>query len=487
MGREASKWQSSRKSRGDEKGRFYNMKFRFSSIAVPLFFEMGIGMAVGMLGTSFAAQLSDVAGSAFAITSQLFTLLFMVFRLVGAGIGVLISQNIGAAHREEADRIARAALAAGTWMGGSMAMIAWLFTKPLLELLHAPTEVLVLAAPMLRAMSLVLLLDAWNVCMSSVMRAHFYTRETMWVTSVMHMLHMLLAWPLMHGFYVTNSIWGNIEWNGWGLPGFAAALVVSRVVSLGLFWHLWRTQTDIILVISDLWRIRIAQMKDILHIGLPSAAESFSWELAFTVSVAAVGVLGTQALATQAYVLQFNMWILISGAAIGMAVEMVVGQLVGSGKLKRASELVKRALGIGLVVTTVVAIVMAWHGTTLLRLFTSDPVILEKGGRLFWWSILLETGRTFNMIVIAALRATGDARYPFYAGVGSMVVILAGGSWLLAVYGGWGLTGVWIAYAADEWIRGMMMWHRWMSHGWLPHARATHRRIWRQRNKPHLS
>ena len=33
------------------------------------------------------------------------------------------------------------------------------------------------------------------------------------------------------------------------------------------------------------------------------------------VSVAAVGLMGTQALATQAYVLQFNMWILLSAVA----------------------------------------------------------------------------------------------------------------------------------------------------------------------------
>jgi Na+-driven multidrug efflux pump len=221
-----------------------------------------------------------------------------------------------------------------------------------------------------------------------------------------------------------------------------------------------------------------------LHIGLPGAAENLSWEMAFMVSVAAVGVLGTQALATQAYVLQFNMWILMSGAAIGMAVEMVVGHLVGARKLRESHILVKRAQTIGLLVTTLVAVLMAWKGASLLRWFTDDPEILEMGRQLFWWSILLETGRTFNLIVISALRATGDSRYPFYAGVGSMAVVLAGGSWLLGVHWGWGLTGIWIAYAADEWIRGLLMWHRWVTRGWIPHARATHARMRHQSKQP---
>jgi putative MATE family efflux protein len=450
------------------------MKLRFGAVAAPLFVELGIGIAVGMLGTRFAAHISDAAGGAFALTNHLFGLLFMVFRLVGAGIGVVVSQNLGAKQFAEADRVARAALAAGTWMGGSMAVVALLFATPLLQLLNAPADVLALAVPLLQALSLALLLDAWNACMASVMRAHLRTRETLWVMLVMHAVHVSLAWPLMHGAPWLKFI---SDWPGMGLPGFAVALVISRLVGLILHWLLWQRRLNLAPSWSDFWRVRWTQMKHILHIGLPGAAENLSWELAFMVSVAAVGIMGTHALATQAYVLQFNMWILISGAAIGMAVETVVGHLVGARHLREAHVLVKRAQTIGFAVTTVVAVMMAWQGSSLLGWFTSDPLILEEGRRLFWWSILLETGRTFNLIVISALRATGDSRYPFYAGAGSMAVVLAGGSWLLGVHWGWGLTGVWIAYAADEWIRGLMMWHRWVSRGWIPHARATHARM----------
>ena len=58
---------------------------------------------------------------------------------------------------------------------------------------------------------------------------------------------------------------------------------------------------------------------------------------------------------------------------------------------------------------------------------------------------------------------------------------MAGGSWLLGVHFGLGLPGVWIAYTADEWLRGLMMAARWQRRGWLGHARATHRRVSRTR------
>ena len=61
-----------------------------------------------------------------------------------------------------------------------------------------------------------------------------------------------------------------------------------------------------------------------------------------------------------------------------------------------------------------------------------------------------------------------------------MLLVTAGGSWLLGVHFGLGVAGVWIAYALDEWLRGLTMAARWFGRGWLPAARATRRRVLRQ-------
>jgi len=438
------------------------------SLVLPLLLELSLGLMVGMAGTALSARISDAAGGSFALANHVFGLLFMVFRLVGAGISVVISQNLGAGHRGEADHLARSALAWGTWMGGLVALCAGLGAGLLVRLLNAPADVEILAVPLLQALALALLLDAWNACMASVMRAHLRNRDTLLVVVLMHLSHVFLAWPLMTG-------WGFIP--ALGLTGFAVALVISRLVGMALHVWLWRKRLGLRPVWTDWWRVDKARLWPVLHIGLPGAAENMAWEMAFMCSVAAVGVMGTQALATQAYVLQFNMWILISGAAIGITVEMLVGHMVGARHWRQAHELVMRAQKMGFLITLLVACAMALAAPWLLRWFTQAPKILDEGARLLWLSILLETGRTFNLIVIAALRATGDSRYPFYAGVGSMTIVLAGGSWLLGVYFDLGLLGVWMAYAADEWIRGMLMWRRWLSLGWLPHAKATHARL----------
>ena len=92
-------------------------------------------------------------------------------------------------------------------------------------------------------------------------------------------------------------------------------------------------------------------------------------------------------------------------------------------------------------------------------------------------TVILEPGRTFNLVVINALRATGDTRYPVMAGAASMVLVLGGASWLLGSTSAWGLVGVFLAYTLDEWIRGLLMRRRWVRLDWLPYARASHRRL----------
>jgi putative MATE family efflux protein len=450
--------------------RSFRPRPRLFALAWPMFVELLLGIGVGVLGTMLASRISDNAGAAFALAGNVTAMLFLLFRIVGAGVGVVVTQNLGAGRREGADAVARAVLGASTWIGVGTALVALAGAGPLLAMLNAPAEVLPLAVPLLRALAPALMLDAWNASMASVMRAHLHARDTLVVMIVMHLTHLALAGPLMLGLF---------GWQGLGLPGFALALVVARSLALALHLSLWRRRLRLVPQRADWWQLRRTQLAAVAHIGLPGAAENAGYRLCYLVSIAVVGTLGATALATHAYTMQVIFLVLLFGLATGLSAEIVVGHLIGGGKLHEAHKLVRRALARGLAVSVVVAALAALAGPWLLRVFTQDEAIISAGCVLLWWTVLLEPGRTFNLVVINALRAAGDARYPVVAGAASMLIVLAGGSWLLGSDAGlgWGLPGVWIAYAADEWLRGLLMWRRWATLAWVPHAREVRRRM----------
>lgn len=436
---------------------------RLFNLAWPLFVELLLGIGLGMVGTALAARVSDAAGAAFSLTNQVAATLFIVFRIIGAGIGVVVTQRLGAGQPAAAQRVARAALGASSWIGGATALVAWLGAVPLMRWMSAPAEVAPLAVPFLMVLAPAMLGDAWNAAMASVMRAHLRTRDTLAVIIAMHAVHLVLAFPLMGAL---------------GLPGFALALLASRALGVGLHLWLWRLRLGLVPHLSDWWRTPRAELAAMLRIGLPGAAENIAYRLAYMVSVAVAARLGAQALATQAYASQLMYGVLLFGLATGLAAEILVGHMIGAGALHEAHRLVKRALARGLLVSVAVAATVAAASPWLLRGFTHDPQIIAAGTTLLWITVVLEPGRTFNLVLVNALRAAGDARYPVAAGAASMALVLAGGSWLFGSVLGWGLPGLWLAYTADEWIRGLLMWRRWATLGWVPHARrarASHR------------
>ncbi|WP_374360164.1 MATE family efflux transporter [Pseudoduganella danionis] len=441
---------------------------RMHALVWPLLAELGLAMAISVAGTALASRSSDAAGAAFAIASQVTAMLFLLFRIIGAGVSVVVTQKLGARQYDAAQNVARAVVGASSWLGGISALAGWLAAEPLLRLLNTPADVLPLAVPLLKALALAMLFDAWNAAMASVMRAHLRTRDTLLVLVAMHVCHLALALPLMFG-------WGGLP--AMGLPGYALALTLSRMLGLALHLILWQRQLGIRLHAHDWWRLPRAELAAVLHIGLPGAAENIAWRLAFMVSVATAAELGATALATQAYVLQVMAGVMMFSIASGLTVEIMVGYLIGAGQLRQAHQLVQRMLLRGALVALLIAALAALAARPLLGWFSNDEHILAAGTILLWLTVLLEPGRTFNLVVINALRAAGDARFPVLAGALSMLLVLAGGSWLFGVVLGWGLPGVWLAYAADEWIRGLIMWRRWQALAWVPHARHARKQL----------
>lgn len=432
----------------------------------PLLAELMLGMAVGVAGLWLASRVSDTASGAFALSNHVQVSFFLLFRIISMGVSVVISQNLGAGNRAGADLTARAALAASTWLGLGAALALSLLATPLLHLVHAPADVLPLAAPYLRILAIALALDAFNASMAAVMRAHMHARDTLYNMLAMHGLHLTLAVLLMPSL---------------GLTGYAVAAIASRAFGVGFHLFLWRWRLQLVPHAADWWHLQWARLSPVLHIGLPGAAETIAYRLALMVTITLAASMGTHALATHSYTMQVMYFILVSGLAIGFASEILIGHLVGARQLHAAHALVRKSLRYGLMVSTGIALLAALSGPWLMRRFTQDEAIVSQASTLLWITVLLEPGRIFNLVVINALRATGDVRFPVFAGIASMVFVMAGGAWLLGDAMGLGLVGLWIAYAADEWLRGMIMCARWWGRGWVPAARATHRRLTRQR------
>jgi len=435
---------------------------RLNPIAGPILGEFLLGMTVAMVGLWLASHESDAEAAAFGLGQQLLEAFNVFLRVVAIGVGVVVTQALGGRLQETVRRTALAALAAGTWIGLGVLVLVALNTAGILRWLNAPHDVLPLATPLLLALVLVMPLEAYNLAMAAVLRAHLRAKETLRVMLIMHATHLVLAVILMRGLGT---------WEGLGIIGFAPAMFISRVWGLVLHLRLWREELGIAPTPRDFWRAPSSVITPLLRNGLPGAGMEMAYRIGFMVSLATTAKLGTVALATHSYTLQLLKYVLLISLSIGWAVEIMVGRMVGAGEFRQGDQLVKKALRNGWLASGGLALLAALLAPWLMRIFTRDPQVIELARTLLFLSILLETGRVLNLLLNGALRATGDARFPALVSAAVMLVVMGGGSpWM----GQWlGLPGIWLIYALDEWTRGLALLARWRWRGWLSHARSS--------------
>ena len=172
---------------------------RITPIAGPILGEFLIGISVAMAGLWMAAQISDATAGAFGMSQQVLDSLFVLFRVLAIGVGVTITQALGGRRSDAARRTALVGLGACTWVGAVAALWLLFFSDWTLDLLNAPDSVAALAGTYLPLLAVAALLEAYNLVMASILRAHLYARDTLFVMLTMHATHLVLAFPLLLG------------------------------------------------------------------------------------------------------------------------------------------------------------------------------------------------------------------------------------------------------------------------------------------------
>ncbi|MDP5239878.1 MATE family efflux transporter [Uliginosibacterium sp. 31-16] len=443
-------------------------KLRLFAITWPIFVENLLMVLMGLFGLWLTSRISTGAVAAYGLVNQILGALQILFRVVSIGTSVVVTQHHGANDEAGAHQVAKAGLAASSWVGLATLALLALDSNWILAAMHLPAELMPLGMPYMQALGVALLFDAVSMTMIATLRAYTFTRESMKIVLVMNLVQVALSVPLMLGVG---------DWPGWGLNGLAVAMALSRMLAIALAWRVWSRKLDIHIHLPDWLRLRWRPLSSILHIGLPGAGEKVAFRVSFIISVAMVASMGKAALATHAYVFQAVQLVTLFTNSVGFGTEIVVGHHVGAGQLHRSNRVLWQAMAWGMAIMVTCTLASYIFTPLAVARATSDAEILRLVGLIVLVELVLEPGRAFNIVVTSGLRAAGDARFPVKVSAVSVFLFGVGLGWLLGVYMGWGLVGIWIGYAADECCRGLAMAARWVSLGWVPYARRTRKRI----------
>jgi len=423
----------------------------------PILLELVLFTLMGTADTLMLSGVSDDAVSGVGVVNQYLFICILIMEVISNGAAVVVAQYIGSKRMLEASRIAALAITLNLLLGLVVSAALYIFGGAILNSMNLEGPVLDYAIIYMKIVGGFIFFQALINIFASLIRTYGFTKQSMYVSLGMNIIHVILNFAL---------IFGHFGFPEMGVAGAAVSTVVSRILALIVFiWMLYRVM-EVRIAIRDYITFTKSYIRKIMSVGIPSAVEQITYHSCQTVFLYYVTFLGASALAARSYAMSISQYIFLFSAALGMGTAIIVGRYVGAGLKNDAYRRVLQSVKWSILITIAVDAVVIIFREPILGIFTESTDIISMAAQVILLSILLETGRSFNLVLVNALRAAGDAKYTLYVGFLSMVCMSLPLGYLLVFQLDLGLPGIWLAIAADEWLRGIIMWVRWRSRKW---------------------
>lgn len=426
------------------------------SITIPIFLELLLVTVVGNIDTIMLGRFSDKAVGSVGGMSQVLLIQNTILSFICLGTTILMAQFIGAKNHRSTKEVIAASLVMNFFIGAILGLIYFVGWEWILIKIKLPLNLRDIGMDYFKLVGGLCIFQAISLTNGAILKSYGNTKPMLFVNVGVNLLNIL-----GNGMFIFGWLGAPIL----GVTGVGLSTVFSRfigaIVSLLVMTNYCKFS------IADLNRFTLEKVKKILSIGIPTAGEHLTWSLTQVIILAMVNTMGTIEITARTYLALVSSFIMIFSIALGHGTAIQVGQLVGAGDKDRAYNQCLKSLTLSFIAATIVSTLVYFFRFQIMELFTEDMDVVKATAKVFPWLIFIETGRTFNIVVINALHAAGDIKFPMAMGCFVMLGVAAPLSWLLGIRMEWTLVGVWIANGTDEWIRGFAMLWRWRTKKWM--------------------
>lgn len=427
----------------------------------PIFIELFLRVVIGNINVWMISHYSEPAVASVGAANQLLYLAVFVYGFITVGTQIIIAQLIGAKKRKEIQEVINTALFGSLGIGLLISLVFILFSPMLLRFMNLDMELIEIGKGYLQVYGGSLFISAITAVIIAVLRTHSFTKPALLVPMTASILAVIGNYfALYQPFGLPN----------FGVTGLGFASVFGNTIGLIIAFVLLKKHIGFSIRSLRPKKISLPILKSILAYGLPSSGETLSYQGAQIVVTMIVASLGSSVLIAKSYITAISQFVYLVAASLSQGNQIMVGRNVGAGEFDRASKRGMRTVIIGMIVSLAICLLTFVFIEPIMHIFTTNDEIITIAREVFLVEIILETARAVNMILVGALNASGDVKFPLICSLIVLWAISLPFSYALAIVAHWGLVGVWIAYAIDEAIRGVLMIRRWRSGIWQSKA-----------------
>jgi putative MATE family efflux protein len=383
--------------------------------------------SVGLIETYFVGRLGTDALAGVAMVFPVIMLMQMMSAgAIGGGIASAIARALGAQRRADADSLVLHALIVSLGFGIVFMLAAllggrWLYT--LMGGSGAALEAAVTYSHWVFAGAILVWL--FN-SLAAVIRGTGNMAVPANVT-VAGVLFLIPVSPLL------IFGWGPIP--GMGIAGGAVALLLYYLVGTLALWIYLRSSRSLLKPKFKGVTLRWPLFKDILRIGLVGSIATLSTNLSIGIATALAGHFGSGAIAGYGTASRLEYLLVPLVFGLGAPLVAMVGTCMGAGQRERAMRAAWTGAAMAFVLTELIGVAAALFPHPWLRLFGSDPAMLETGTQY-----LQHVGPFYGffgvgLVLYFASQGAGRLLWPVVGNLCRLAVAGLGG-WLALRWGG---------------------------------------------------
>ena len=427
------------------------------SLIIPIFFELLLVTIVGNIDTIMLGYYSDEAVGAIGGITQLLNIQNVIFSFINMATAILTAQFLGAKDYKRVKQVISVSLVLNVLLGLILGGIYLFFWESLLQKINLPGELIGIGKYYFQMVGGLCILQGIILSCGAILKSHGRPTETLIINVGVNILNII-----GNAFFIFGWLGMPIL----GPTGVGISTVISRGIGCVAAFYMMCKYCNFTFKKKYIKPFPFKIVKNILSIGLPTAGENLAWNVGQLMIVAMVNTMGTTIIASRTYLMLISSFTMTLSIALGQGTAIQVGHLVGAGEIKEVYHKCLKSLKIALIFAFVTTSLVFLFRKPIMSIFTTNPDILKASLKIFPLMILLEMGRVFNIVIINSLHAAGDIKFPMFMGITCVFTVAVLFSYLFGISLGWGLAGIWLANAMDEWIRGLAMYFRWKSKKW---------------------
>lgn len=424
----------------------------------PIFVQCLLSMCLGYIDTIMISNYSSTAVGGLGNANQIMGFLTLAFTIISSAAGVVIAQYLGAKLKEKLSEIYTVSFFFNLTLSLLISFIVYAGCDIIIKIMKVPDSMIPDAKSYMQIVGGFMFLQAIIDLFSQIFRNNGKTKIGMFIALSMNLINIC-------GNYM--FLYGPLKHLELGVKGVAISTTLSRFAAVIVGIIFFKNNIEGNISIKYLKPFPKDILKKLLKLGLPTAGENISYNLAQIIILMFVNSFNSEVYTnTKTFASILSNFAYLFALSAAMATAIVVGHSVGASEYDYSYKKVLKTLKTSMVISISIAIISYIISPFTLKLFTDNTEIISLGQKIMFICIFLEIGRTTNLVVINSMRAAGDIKFPTYLGMASMwgVSVLFG--FIFGIVLDMRLIGIWIAMAMDEILRGIVVFIRWIRGGW---------------------